>query len=155
MDCFFSSRSTMGSNGTGLHLKCQLPNLPQKDSQGSQPQPLPSQAACRMRQGLSPPCGTQPELSPLYPLGPRLGPAHRPPLSSSAASSGAWVPKSLRTRRPRSPCRPGDLQVSSISPWDLSLHSLTPRAVSLSFPYLDILLALARHSPIPMSHLPE
>lgn len=121
----------MGINEADLHLKSWPSNLLQEASQHSQPGL--HQAKLPSRQGLVSPWDPARALSfPLRPHARSSGGWGHSVLSSSIAPNRTWVLKTLRTRWPRPPCRPGDPHASSSSPRDLRLCSLG--AVSSSFP---------------------
>jgi hypothetical protein len=93
-----------------------------------------TQASCQTRQGLSSlwdPAGV-PLFSPsalgsIQPIG------LYSVLSSSAAPSTVWVPKSLKTDAPCLGTGPGNLEPAQAVSWDFSLHSPTPGVGSCSY----------------------
>ena len=122
-------------------LKEPLSSLPSKASLHSQPwPPSGSSSSLLTSQGLISEGSSQ--SSPLFPLGPRLDPACGLPLCSQLlheASSGAWVPKSLRTRWPWLPCRP----------WETSQPAPTVSAPQTVLPYPQRGALWLPHSPTP------
>lgn len=77
MHCLFSSGSKVGSNGTGLHLKSWLSNLPPKASQCSHQAKPPSEQSEDTFISEEPS-----QSSPPLPFGPGLDTAHGPQLHS-------------------------------------------------------------------------
>lgn len=114
-DCLFSAGSTAGIHRDALCLQSHcLISCRRKASLHSQPRLPPSSSQvcqdypCRTSQ--SSPCPLLPALGWIRPMGPHSI------LSSSAASRGAWMSKSLRTRWLQPLCRPRKPHVSSGCP---------------------------------------